>query len=244
MQLKWIFALTLSLLALAPSFGQAWKDKLKSAKDGLLGTDTPLSAEDAAAGLREALTLGASEASGFLSAEDGFLKSQYKIELPDDVRDIARRLRAVPGFQNLEEELTIRMNRAAELAAQKAQPIFTDAIRQMSFQDAMDILTGQDNAATQYLYGTTYQGLYDGFKPVIINALDEVNARAYWKSAVVAYNKLPLVQKANPELDDYVTSRSLEGLFALVEVKEKDIRENASARTSDLLKRVFAKQRQ
>ena len=134
------------------------------------------------------------------------------------------------------------MNEAAELAAKKATPIFVNAITSMTINDAMDILMGNKDAATRYLENTTSNSLYTEFLPVVQNALDEVNARQYWSSAVNAYNKIPLVKKANPELDDHVTKMALQGLFKEVELKEKDIRANQSSRTSDLLKKVFAKQ--
>ena len=96
--------------------------------------------------------------------------------------------------------------------------------------------------ATRYLERTTYDSLYQTFRPVIIEALDKVNAREYWRGAVTAYNKIPLVKKTNPELDDHVTRTALTGLFALIEQKEADIRANPAARSSELLKKVFARQ--
>ncbi|MDV7399457.1 DUF4197 domain-containing protein, partial [Arthrospira platensis SPKY1] len=105
---------------------------------------------------------------------------------------------------------------------------------------AMGILMGDKNAATQYLHRVTYNKLYKEFNPVIIESLDKFDARKYWSDAVTAYNKIPLVEKANPDLDDYVTKQALEGLFSMVEKKELDIRTNISARTTDLLRRVFA----
>ena len=134
------------------------------------------------------------------------------------------------------------MNRAAELAAEKAKPIFVNAITSMTFEDAWNILRGDKDAATRYLQSTTGQQLFAEFMPVIQASLDEVNAREYWRKATTAYNKLPFVQKTNPELDQHVTNKALDGMFGLVEVKELEIRENVSARTSDLLKRVFGEQ--
>jgi hypothetical protein len=142
----------------------------------------------------------------------------------------------------VEDIILEKINRGAEDAAKKAKPIFVNAIKQMSFADAMDILMGEQNAATAYLNRTTYDPLYKEFNPVIVNSLDKFDARKYWKDAVNAYNKIPLVQKVNPELDDYVTKEALKGLFSMVENEEKNIRTNIAARTTDLLKRVFAKQ--
>jgi len=142
----------------------------------------------------------------------------------------------------VEEELKLKINRAAENAASKAKPIFVSAIKQMTFKDALSILSGQEDAATRYLEKATYDQLYEEFRPVIIASLDEVNAREYWSQAVTAYNKIPFTQSANPELDDYVTRQALKGMFELVEVKEQDIRQNTGARTTELLRKVFAQQ--
>lgn len=200
------------------------------------------SEQEVGMGLKEALNIGIGEAVDFLSAEDGYYKSVYKILLPEEAQKITNRLRVVPGFSNAEEELLEKLNRAAEDAAEKAKPIFVGAIKQMTFTDALNILMGEKDAATRYLERTTYDQLYDEFKPVIITSLDKFNARTYWRDVVNAYNKIPFVAKVNPELDDHVTRGGLGGLFTLVEKKESDIRVNTSARTSDLLRKVFAKQ--
>jgi len=134
------------------------------------------------------------------------------------------------------------MNRAAEDAAVKAKPIFIAAIKKLTFQDALNILMGNPDAATRYLQKATNDQLYAEFLPIIQASLDKVNAREYWKSAVTAYNKLPLVTKTNPELDDHVTRKALEGMFSLVEKKEKGIRSDVKLRNTDLLRKVFAKQ--
>ncbi|MCE2821430.1 MAG: DUF4197 domain-containing protein [Bacteroidota bacterium] len=218
-------------------------DVLKKAKTVVTeATGGALSQEDAGKGLKEALNTGVSEAVSFLSAQDGYFKSPYKILVPEEAQKVVSRLKNVPGFSNVEADLTERMNRAAEDAAKKAGPIFVSAITKMSFQDALNILMGNPDAATRYLEKTTYQQLYNEFKPVIQESLDKVNARSYWKSAVTAYNKIPLVEKTNPELDDHVTKKALAGMFGLVETKEKDIRSNPKLRTSELLKKVFAQQ--
>ncbi|MCO6488229.1 MAG: DUF4197 domain-containing protein [Phaeodactylibacter sp.] len=232
--------LLICALALNGLHAQKWLEKAKQAKDGLLGGG--LSQEEAGKGLKEALDIGVAEAVDFLSAEDGYYKSVYKVLLPEEAQAVAGKLRAVPGFSNVEEEIVLKINRAAEDAAEKAKPIFVSAIKQMTFQDAMNILMGNKDAATRYLEKTTYDQLYAEFRPVIIASLDKFNARTYWRDAVTAYNKIPLTANANPELDDYVTQQALLGLFGLVEVKEKDIRENVGARTSELLRKVFAKQ--
>lgn len=201
-----------------------------------------LSIADVGKGLKEALTIGISKGASRLSQTDGYLKSSYKILLPPEARKVTEKLKNVPGFSNVENIVLEKINRGAEDAAKKAKPIFVDAIKQMTFADAMDILMGQSNAATNYLHRVTYDKLYQEFNPVIVSSLDKFNARDYWEKAVTVYNKLPFVEKANPDLDDYVTGEALVGLFGMVEKEERNIRSNISARPSDLLKRVFAKQ--
>lgn len=201
-----------------------------------------LGEDEVAAGLKEALEKGANTASQTLSIEDGYYKGLYKILLPDEAQTVVRRVSSVPGFQNLEEDLVLRINRAAESAASKAKPIFSSAIRSMSIRDATDILMGADNAATSYLQRTTFDALYAEFLPVIQAALEEVNAIELWESAATTYNRMPMVRRVETRLDVHVANRSLEGLFSMVEQEELRIRSDVNARTSDLLKKVFARQ--
>lgn len=201
-----------------------------------------LTTAEISSGLKEALEIGIGKGADVLSKEDGFYRSQYKILLPPEARKVADKLRNVPGFTNVEDIILEKINRGAEDAAKRAKPIFVNAIRQMSFGDAMNILMGEKNAATGYLHRTTNQQLYDEFNPVIVRSLDKFEARKYWSDAVSAYNKIPFVEKANPDLDDYVTNEALNGLFSMVEKEELNIRSNVAARTSDLLRKVFAKQ--
>lgn len=218
------------------------KDLMKKADKAaqkVLGEDSGL---DVGGGLKQALEFGVKEAVNQLSADKGYLESPYKILLPEEAVTVVNKLKMVPGFQDVEANLISKMNQAAEIAAQKATPIFVNAITSMTFDDAMNILMGEDNAATQYLTRTTRTQLYNAFLPVIQSALDEVNARTYWKSAVDAYNQIPLVRKVNPQLDDHVNNKGLDGLFSLVAVKESKIRNDVSERKTDLLKQVFAKQ--
>jgi hypothetical protein len=193
-------------------------------------------------GLKEALKIGISKGADALSQRDGYFKSAYKILLPSDVRKVTDKLKNIPGFTNIENELLEKMNRGAEDAAKEAKPIFVSAITGMSFNDATNILLGSDNAATQYLNRTTSTQLYEKFNPKIVASLDKIGANSLWKKAADAYNKIPLVTKVNTDLDDYVTTEALKGLFAKIEQEEKNIRRNKGSRTSELLKKVFAKQ--
>lgn len=201
-----------------------------------------LSTEEVANGLKEALNQGTGKGVDFLSAKDGYYKSIYKVLLPDDAQKVCNKLSVIPGFNNIENEVVEKLNRAAEDAATKAKPIFLSAIKQMTIQDAWNILKGEKNAATQYLNRTTNQALYNEFKPVITNSMEKVGAIQLWTSAINKYNQIPLVKKMNPDMSDYVTQKALDGLFKKIAEEELNIRTNLTARTSDLLKKVFSKQ--
>ena len=201
-----------------------------------------LTVEEIGRGLKEALEIGVGEGSTALSQIDGYYKSPYKILLPAEARKVTDKLKFIPGFTQAEEVMVEKLNRAAEDAAKSAKPIFVDAIRAMTFRDAAGILMGEKNAATVYLRNATYDPLYNEFRPVILNSLNKFNALEYWADAVNAYNKIPLVEKVNPNLDQYVTEQALNGLFGMVELKERQIRADVSQRTTDLLRKVFAKQ--
>lgn len=207
-----------------------------------VGTSDIVSNADVAKGLKEALNLGVGESVDFLSAKDGYYKSAYKILLPEEANIVIDRLKVIPGFGNLEEQVIKKLNQGAEDAASKAAPIFLDAIKGMTFNDVMGILQGPKNAATTYLNDQTYNPLYAEFKPVLVSSLNNYGALDLWSDAVDKYNKIPLLDDVNPDLADHVTGKALVGLFDLVEKKEAGIRTDISQRTSDLLKKVFAKQ--
>lgn len=208
----------------------------------VLSSTGELTSQEAGAGLKEALNLGVSHGVGLLSAKDGFFKSQYKILLPPEAQKITAKLQGIPGFSNIENKVLEKINRGAEDATQRAKPIFVAAIKKMTFRDAMNILMGGDQAATQYLKKATYSQLYGEFNPVIVNSLDKMGARDLWSNTVNAYNRIPLVTKSNPNLDEYVTKQALNSLFIMVQKEEYQIRHNKSKRVTDLLKKVFAKQ--
>jgi len=225
-----IFISLLSLLVMLPAC-----DTLKQ-----LATE-PTTAEISQA-LKQALEFGIREGADKLSMRDGYFKSEYKILLPPEARSVTDKLKFIPGFSNVESIILEKLNRAAEDAAASATPIFVNAIKEMTFEDAFNILMGQKDAATQYLHGKTYNPLYNEFQPVIVTSLNKFNAIEYWADAVNAYNKIPLVEKVNPNLDEYVTEKALEGLFSMVAKKELQIRTDVSSRTTELLRKVFAKQ--
>ena len=188
------------------------------------------------------MSIGIGNGSDELSKLDGYLQSPYKIFLPDEAQKVVDKLKFIPGFADVEQRLVTRLNRAAEEAAKGAKDVFIGSIKQMTFQDALGILMGEKNAATSYLHRTTYNELYGKFQPVILKALEDVQAQQLWKEIVTKYNSLPLVNKVNPDLDRHVTDKALIGLFDMVEKKELNIRSNISERTTPLLQKVFAKQ--
>ncbi|MEP6794867.1 MAG: DUF4197 domain-containing protein [Saprospiraceae bacterium] len=225
-------------LLVFPSHSHAqFKDLLKKAQGVISSPD-----DEVGSGLKQALEFGVNEAVDKLSADKGYLESPYKILIPEEAQTIISKVKMVPGFQDVEKQLTEKMNKAAELAAKKATPIFVDAITSLTIKDAMNILLGEKDAATRYLETETRTNLYNAFLPVIQSALDEVNARTYWRSVITAYNNIPFVRKANPALDDHVSQKALDGLFSLIQVKEEKIRGDQSQRTTDLLRKVFSKQ--
>lgn len=209
--------------------------KLKSAIKG-----ESVTTEEVAAGLKEALTNGVSKGSDLASQVDGYFKNQeIKIPFPPDVQQVETKLRAI-GMGAQVDKFIESLNRGAEDAAKEAKPIFVSAVKQMTIQDAWAILRGEQDAATQYLKKTTTGDLTVKFMPIIKKSLEKVNATKYYSDLVTTYNKIPLVQKVNPNLDEYATGKAIDGLFILVAKEEKNIRANPAARTSDLLKKVFS----
>ncbi|MBI9041857.1 DUF4197 domain-containing protein [Lutibacter sp.] len=193
-------------------------------------------------GLKEALNNGITNQVSKLAVEDGFFKNELtRILLPEELQKVDNTLRKI-GLSKLADEGLKVLNRAAEDAVGEATPIFVDAIKGMSFSDAKNILLGENNAATMYLQNTTSDALYQKFNPIIANSFQKVGADKIWSDLITKYNNIPLVNKVNPDLTNYVTEEALKGVFTMVAVEENDIRTKISSRTSDLLKKVFALQ--
>ena len=193
-------------------------------------------------GLKEALHNGITKQVSKLTATDGFFRNEaVKILLPEELQKVDTKLRQL-GLNKLADDGLRILNRAAEDAVKEATPIFVDAVKQMTFTDAKNILLGNENAATNYLQTTTSSALYGKFNPVIKNSFAKVGADKIWTQIITKYNSIPLVKKVNPDLTDYTTNKAMEGVFKMIALEEKDIRTNFSARTSDLLKKVFALQ--
>ena len=197
---------------------------------------------DISGGLKEALNNGISKQVSKLTATDGFFKNEMvKILLPEELQKVDKTLRQI-GMGSLADEGLKVLNRAAEDAVKESTPIFVDAVKNMSFTDAKNILMGNENAATSYLQNSTTTALYAKFNPVIKNSFAKVGADKIWSQIITKYNAVPLVKKVNPDLTDYTTNKALEGVFKMIAVEEKSIRTNVSARTSTLLQNVFAMQ--
>lgn len=206
--------------------------------DGYLGESKPTDTE-VSSGLREALIKGITVGADQASALDGFNGNpKIRIPFPPDAIKVANTLRDV-GLGKEVDRFVTTLNRGAEDAAKSAKPIFISSIKQMTINDAWAILKGSNDEATQYLKRTTSDQLYTSFKPVIQTSLKKVNATKYYNDLVKRYNKVPFVDKVNPDLDDYATNLAIDGLFQLVAEEESKIRKDPVARTSALLKKVF-----
>lgn len=242
-----IICLTSVFLLFTTANAQILKKVLSNKKDssgkssGILSNvlgGGSLSTDEIAAGLKEALSVGAEKAGSSLSSLNGYFgNAAIKILMPEEAKKAEQKLRAI-GLGKQVDEAILSMNRAAEDAAKSAAPIFVNAIKQMSIKDAANILKGGDFAATDYLKSKTTSSLTESFRPVIEKSLAKVDATKYWNTIFTAYNKVSL-NKINPDLSAYVTEKALTGIFYQVGQEEQQIRKDPLARTSDLLKKVF-----
>jgi hypothetical protein len=202
------------------------------------GNKSSLSNDEIVSGLKEALNVGTNNAAKQLSAVDGFFKdAAIKILMPPEALKAEKKLRSL-GMGKLVDDAILSMNRAAEDAAKSAAPIFLNAIKTMSIQDALGILRGNEVAATTYLKDKTTTSLTESFRPVIEASLQKTNATKYWNTVFTTYNRFSS-DKINPDLAAYVTEKALYGIFQQVGQEEMKIRKDPLARTSDILKKVF-----
>lgn len=217
-----------------------------NAAENVLGTKTgtgatapSLTNDEVIKGLKEALTVGTNNSSGMVAKADGYLKNpKVFIPWPAEAKDMKEKLIKM-GMQKKITEFETSLNRAAEEAAKKAAPVFVDAITNMSVSDGFAILNGNDTAATHYLREKTYAPLKEKFMPTIKEAVTKAKVASYWKPLATAYNKLPGVKKQNPNLDDYVCTKAINGLMTLISDEETKIRKDPMARVTDILKKVF-----
>ncbi len=197
-----------------------------------------LTTGDVVSGLKEALETGTNRSVQKLSAVDGFFgDAVIKVLMPEEAKKVESTLRRL-GMGKQVDEAILSMNRAAEDAAKDAAPIFVNAIKGMTIQDAWGILKGGDSSATKYLREKTIAQLTEAFRPVIENSLTKVNATKHWNTVFSAYNKVS-PNKVNPDLTAYVTEKAMYGIFYQVAQEEMKIRKDPVARTTDILKKVF-----
>lgn len=216
---------------------QFFQDAMKIIDPGKGG----LTEKDAVDGIKEALVKGTGESVAMVSKLNGFFSNpEIKIPFPENARTIESKLRDF-GLGSQVDEVILSINRAAEDAAKSAQPIFVSAITGMNISDAIQIVKGPNDAATQYLAKTTTPELKAKFSPVIKASLDRVDATRLWADLINAYNQIPFVARQNPDLTGYVTDKAISGLFTMIAKEELKIRQNPVARTTELLQKVFGK---
>ena len=207
--------------------------------NALVKGDDSISEDQVKKGLVEALIKGSEKSVQSASKKDGFnLNKSIKIPFPEDAKKMKSTLVKM-GFSDQVIKFEKSINNAAELASKEALPIFVNAVKSMTINDAFSILNGDDNSATVYLKDQTSSSLYIKFKPIISNAISKVDVTKYWSDLTSAYNKVPFVKPINTDLDDYITKGAMYGLFFLIEQEEKNIRNNPTARTTEILKKVF-----
>lgn len=199
--------------------------------------------QEAALGIKEALGQGLNRSVLQLNTVDGFFKNAaYKVLLPPDAKKIENTLRTI-GLGSMVDKAILQINRGAEDAAGAAKPIFIDAIRSMTLQDAIGLVRNGDTSATHFFRTKTTNQLMAAFRPVIQSSLDKVDATKYYGDLVNRYNSLPTTfTKVNPDLANYVTERATMALFDLIAKEEVNIRTNLAARSSDILRKVFGQQ--
>jgi hypothetical protein len=206
----------------------------------LPGGYSNITESEAAEGMRQALDQGVSNGISFLNKQDAFFGSQlYKVLLPPEAQKVENTLRQL-GMGGMVDRAILQINRAAEDAVGYARPIFVDAIKQLTITDAINIIRGGSDAATQYFRQKTTEKLIAAFSPVIKSSLDNFSATKYYSDVMSTYNNFPTTrQKINPDLVSYVAGKAVDALFDQVAKEEANIRANPVARTTDILRKVF-----
>lgn len=200
------------------------------------------SQQDIGMGLKAALNKGINYQVTKLTQKNGFFGNEaVRILLPEKLKVVDNTLRKI-GLSSLADEGIKILNRAAENAVKESIPIFSNAVKNITFDDAKNILLGNDQAATNYLKKQTNTALYQKFSPVIQSSFAKIGADKIWGNIIQKYNQIPFIEKVNPDLTAYTTEQALIGVFKMIAVEEKDIRKNVQSRTTDLLKKVFALQ--
>ncbi len=237
MKIRVLGAIAILLLTAAPASAQF--DQLFK---GLgIGQQSGLSDAKIGSGLKEALKVGTENTVKLTGQTDGYFKDQaIKILMPEKLQTLEKGLRLV-GYGPQVDEFVLSMNRAAERAAPQAKQIFWDAIGEMTFDDARKILSGSDTAATEYFRAKTSDKLTTAFRPVVDRTMNEFNVTRQYKDLVGRYQAIPFAKSEALDIDSYVVTKALDGLFHVLGEEERKIRTNPTARVTDLLKEVFAK---
>ncbi len=205
----------------------------------IIPSKSQISEDDVKKGLIEALIKGSEISVKKASSLNGFYQNvAIKMLVPKEASKMKEKLIKL-GFKKNVEDFELSMNRAAENASKDILNIFIESINKITLRDAFSILNGEDDAATNYLKKETQQFLYNSCKPIIRKAMEDVRVYKKWNSLVTQYNSIPLTEKINPNLEDYITNKAVEGVFFLIALEENKIRKNPSARTSEILKKVF-----
>jgi hypothetical protein len=241
--MKTYILIALAAILSADIHAQNLLDKAKKELEKTTGTSNKgkngLSNDEIISGLKEALNLGTSKASGNASKTDGFYKNPLIfIPFPPEVAMVEKKARQI-GLGAQADSFIKSMNRAAESASKEAAPVFLNAIKQMTITDGLTILKGGETAATDFLKNKTTAELTAKFSPIVKKAIAQAQVTKYWKPVINGYNKIPGVTKRNPNLDQYITERTIQGLFKLIAQEETKIRKDPAARVSEILKRVF-----
>jgi len=212
--------------------------KVASIKSSAL-LSTSADKDEVAKGLKEALVIGASKAIKNSSAKDGFYTNiLIRIPFPVEAEKMKKTLQKA-GMKSQIKGFEKSINSAAELASKKVLVIFVDAINAINIKDALQILKGGNTAATSYLKKHTSLQLYNKIKPIVKKAIQQVEVTKHWNPLLNSYNTIPFTKSVNPDLEDYVTNKTIDGIFVLIASQEKEIRNNPKARTSVLLLKVF-----
>ena len=232
-----LFSLSFQACAINDEQQRQWLDSGKSLIQDL--TKKPLTDQDIAAGLKQALTIGSERVVSQLGKKDGYLKDKaIHIALPDKLQKVHKTLNKF-GLGRYTKELEIKMNRAAEIAAPKAKKLFFSAIKNMRWQDVKSIYKGKDDAATQYFKKKMTPSLKQMMKPVIKQTLAEAGVVQAYDKVASRYNAIPFVNKIKYDLTGYVMDKGINGMFYYLAKEEAAIRKDPLKRTTVLLKRLF-----
>jgi hypothetical protein len=238
-----VIAILLTLMVIVTGASAGLFDDLVKGVEGKSGATAKNEPDSntTVSGLKEALSIGTNNAVKNVSKVDGYFGNEaIKILMPEKIRKVTEVLSAI-GYKKEVDDVVLSMNRAAEKAAPKAIPIFVNAIKHMTFDDAKKILQGGDTAATDFFKEKTSAKLFDEFKPVVTESMDKVGVAQSYKKMTAGYDQVPFMKKEDVDLDHYVTNKALDGLYHMVGQEEKKIRTDPAAQVTDLLKKVFGK---